>query len=240
MKVLAVGDIHTKLWIIEEVEKLVEEYDRVVFVGDYADDWGVSPQCSIATWSWLMKLEDKFPDKVSVVMGNHDYIYVNYTKTTQSGYDRFTQTLIDVPENRELWRWLKGLPVTLTVDGVTYSHAGFTGEWFKQHGLDKNYSSAGNDLWTDDSPLWARPPEANYMDIPQVFGHTPSETCWEVQPNVWCIDTFSTYPNGDPIGDQTVLEILDGKKFTKRKIKNDDNNTDGVTEGLPREGNHSD
>lgn len=231
MRVLAVGDIHTKTWIIDEVKKLIGEYDRIIFVGDYADDWNKTAINSVNTWSQLRKLQDEHIEKIDIVLGNHDYIYVNYTKSTQSGYDKFTQTMIDVPESRDLRNWLKALPITLTVNGVTYSHAGVTKEWFKKYGLDRKYYSAGTDLWTPDSPLWARPP-AEYMDIPQVFGHTPSETCWEVQPNIWCIDTFSTYPNGDEYGDNTLLEIENGNKFKKRKIKNDNDSTNGVTQGL--------
>ena len=225
MKVLAVGDIHTKVWIIKEIEKIIGDYDAIVFVGDYADDWGATPQMTINTWAHLKDLQERYADKVNVVMGNHDYIYVNYTKTISSGYSKFTQTLIDMPESRDLREWLRNLPVILELDGVTYSHAGLTNTF------EQEYTSKW--LWEDDSPLWARPLLGTfYLEMPQVFGHTPCETCYEVQENIWCIDTFSTYPEGDLVGDQTVLEILDGKKFTKRKIKNDDDNSNSLKERL--------
>ncbi len=43
-KILAIGDIHTKIWVIEKVAKVINGYDRVVFCGDYADDFSASPQ----------------------------------------------------------------------------------------------------------------------------------------------------------------------------------------------------
>lgn len=205
MRVLAVGDIHTKQWIIDRVEKLLPDYDRVIFVGDYADDWGKDGLESIDTWHKLYMLQEAYPDKVKFVLGNHDFIYVNKTPSLQSGYNAVTQLSINSPAYGYLKNWLLGLPITLVEDGVTFSHAGVAKGW--------EGTTEMSDLWQDFSPIWVRPSWAQYDQIPQVFGHTPSETCWEVHPNIWCIDTFSTYSDGKPIGDQTVLEIIDGKKF---------------------------
>lgn len=232
MKVLAVGDIHTKVWIIDEIEKIMNEYDRVLFVGDFADDWKSTPVQTIETWKRLFELQRANPKKVFPVVGNHDYIYVHDIPVKSSGYNYMTQHLLNMPENLYLKVWLNEMPFARELDDVIYSHAGFTQYW--EEGFDVEA------LWNDESPLWARPGDFvdlverygknKYKDTPQVFGHTPSETCWEVQPNVWCIDTFSTYQDGTPIGDFSVLEIEDGKKFTKRKIKNDNNSTNSLSE----------
>lgn len=207
-KVLAVGDVHTKIWIIEKVTKIINDYDKVIFCGDYADDFSASPQDTINTWAVLKDLQTKNQGKVELVMGNHDYIYVNHTPSLQSGYNSLTHVLIDAPENKNLKTWLAGLSVTIEIDGVIYSHAGIANEW-----------SGAEDvigLWNDTSPLWARPSGSiTYKNIPQVFGHTPSETCYEVRQGVWCIDTFSTMSDGTPIGDESVLQIIDGKEFSK-------------------------
>lgn len=220
-KVLAVGDIHTKSWILLAVHKLIDQYDHIVFVGDYADDWKATPQDTIDTWRMLRMIMAGYPEKVTAVKGNHDYIYTHYTKSISSGYNKVTQMLLDSDVNN-LKHWLSALPITHEIDGVTYSHAGVTEEW----------KTNGGDLWSNESPIWIRPIVPNYSArrqyLPnQVFGHTPSETCWEVEPNVWCIDTFSTYPNGDEYGDHTVLEIIDGKQFNKIKLEEnkDDNNS---------------
>jgi len=211
-KVPAIGDIHTKIWIIEKVAKVINDYDKVIFCGDYADDFDANPQNPLNTWKSLKDLQTKYQNKVNLVLGNHDYIYVYDTNSMQTGYNPITQTLIDTPENKNLKKWLARLPIIIEIDSVTYSHAGITKEW----------SGAQNvsGLWNDVSPIWARPSNGiSYKDIPQVFGHTPMNTCNEVQDNVWCIDTFSTYSDGTPFGDGSVLEIIDGKKFTKIYLK---------------------
>lgn len=201
--VLAIGDIHTKKWIIDKVEARIKDYDRVVFCGDYADNWGASAEDSIGTWQRLWELSKAYPGKVVAVQGNHDYIYVNKTPTKQTGYNHATELLINAPEHKKLKSWLSSLPIIAEIDGVTYSHAGLDESW------------AGKEMWQDNSPIWVRPDNAQYKPIPQVVGHTPQQTTTEVQSGIWCIDTFSTYPYGPPIGDQSVLEVVDGKVLRK-------------------------
>lgn len=217
MKILAVGDIHTKQWVIDRVEKLLPDYDRIIFVGDYADDFGQDGLESIDTWHKLFMLQQANEEKVKLVLGNHDFIYVNKTPTLQSGYNGITQLAISSPAYSYLKDWLLSLPITLVEDGVTFSHAGVAKGW--------DGTTEMSDLWQDCSPIWVRPDNAEYEQIPQVFGHTPSKTCWEVHENIWCIDTFSTYPDGNTYGDQTFLEITDGKKFRKIKSENTDDST---------------
>ncbi len=197
-KILAIGDIHTKIWIIEKVTELINDYDKVVFCGDYADDFSASPQDTITTWDALKYLQTKNRGKVELVIGNHDYIYVHDTPSLQSGYNPMTHVLIDAPENKILKEWLVGLPVIVEIDGVSYSHAGIASEWSGMEDV--------SGLWNNTSPLWARPDSGiTYKNVTQVFGHTPSETCYEVKNGVWCIDTFSTMPDGSLFGDGSVL-----------------------------------
>lgn len=212
MKVLAVGDIHTKTWIIDLVESVIDNYDAVVFCGDYADDWNASAKDSVDTWQRLRTLSIIYPNKVKVVRGNHDYIYTVQTPTLQSGYNPHTQRLLDTPVNKYLKEWLTSLPLVLTIDNVTYSHAGIDERWDGAYTIES--------MWSSVSPIWIRPAFKNsYKDIPQVFGHTPQETVTEVQPGIWCIDTFSTYADKDrtPIGDGSMLEVIDGRQFKKVK-----------------------
>ena len=214
-KILAVGDIHTKIWIIEEIEKLVDKYDHVVFCGDYADNWNTGPVQTILTWRALKDLYDNNPN-VGAVIGNHDYAYIHPEIAGQSsGWNAMTFTLLNAPENKDLKDWLLSLPVVLELEGITFSHAGVTEDW--------NGGFEVRDLWDDPSPIWARPlgwgGRARYKEIPQVIGHNPHETITQLQKGVWCIDTFSETPHNKPIGDHTILEINNGK-YEKIQIKN--------------------
>lgn len=227
MKTLAVGDVHTKQWMIYEVAEVIDLYDHVVFCGDYADNWNTPGVQSIATWRLLKQLVESNPEKVHAVIGNHDYAYLHdEIAGRSSGFDMVTYTLLKSPENKSLKKFLLSLPPTLTLDGVTYSHAGITEQW------DGDESVAG--LWNDESPIWARPAELGghitYKNIPQVIGHNPSEQIWNPATNVWCIDTFSERQDNSVIGDQTMLEVIDGKEFNPINIKEIVNeNNDDIT-----------
>lgn len=229
-KTLAVGDIHTKTWIIDEVEKLVDDYDFIVFCGDYADNWNTGPTHSLAAWRMLRMLMMAHPEKVHAVIGNHDYAYIHpEIAGRSSGWNGITYQLINSPENRKLKEWLLSLPPTLQIEGVTYSHAGVTEEW------DDDTSVQG--LWNDTSPIWARPfafgGNIIYREGPQVFGHNPHQTCTELERDIWCIDTFSEHQDNSPIGDYTVLEIIDGHKFKTKRLKHDNNdNTSSIKDRI--------
>jgi hypothetical protein len=232
MKILAVGDVHTKQWMLYEIAELVDLYDHVVFVGDYADNFNTAPTHSLATWRLLKQLVESNPKKVHAVIGNHDYAYIHpEIAGRSSGWHPVTFTLLNDPNNKALKKFLLSLPYKFELDGVTFSHAGITNEWDGDEGV---YG-----LWNDASPIWARPPKlggnVTYKNIPQVIGHNPSETIWNPEPHVWCIDTFSETPNNESIGDKTVLEIIDGKEFNIiniNEILNDNSDTTSVEDDV--------
>lgn len=216
MKILAVGDVHTKQWMIYEIAEILDLYDHVVFCGDYADNWNTPGVRSISTWRLLRQLMQSNPDKVHAVIGNHDYAYIHpEIAGRSSGFDPITFTLLHTPENKKIEKWLLTLPAVFELDGVTFSHAGVTNEW---NGDESVYG-----LWQDTSPIWGRPPEfggnITFKKIPQVFGHNSVETCRELEPNIWCIDTFSERSDNTHYGDKSMLEIIDGKEFNIINIK---------------------
>lgn len=230
MKVLAVGDIHTKSWIFYEVAEVMDDYDQVVFLGDYADNWNTDPMKTIGTWKTLHTMMQGNP-KIKAVIGNHDYAYIHpEIAGRSSGWNPVTFTLLNAPENKFLKDWLLTLPAILKLDGVYYSHAGITNEYAPK---DEVFNGTVQALWNDNSPIWARPRQfggnITYKNVPQVIGHNPSETVWNPEPNIWCIDTFSQHQDGSPIGDQTLLEIIDGKEFNVFELKQKDENNDNST-----------
>ena len=202
MKVLAIGDIHTKIWIIDKVSEIVNKYDRVILIGDYADEWNMSVFDNIKTWEAVKAFQETYKNVITL-MGNHDYDYVRPSHNAKR-LSEMTYLILGFPENRDLKDWVTDLPISVVLDDVTYSHAGITEKWL---------SLEEKDLYQKCSPIWARPGYNEYVPGKQVFGHTPQKTCKEVKPEAWCIDTFSKDPYGRNIGDNSVLEIINGKEF---------------------------
>ena len=67
-----------------------------------------------------------------------------------------------------------------------------------------------SEMWEDDSPLWARPQRGAMELFPsgymQVVGHTPVRRPLEEE-CLLTLDTFSTYPNGNPFGNEKFVLI---------------------------------
>lgn len=215
MKLLAIGDIHTKTWIIDKVIEVLDNYDAIIFCGDYVDNWNATATDSINTLRRLKTFVETNPKKVHALIGNHDYSYIHQEIIGRSsGWSLDTYLLLNSPEEELLKKWLFSLPVVCQLDGITFSHAGVTEQW--------NQKADVSSLWSDTSPIWARPIEfggyTTYRKIKQVFGHSPSSSIWSPTEDAWCIDTFSEHSDNTPIGDQTVLEIIDGTKFNKIKL----------------------
>ena len=80
MRVLFVGDIHTHNYILDDVKRLDDKYDfyRVVFLGDYVDDWLSSGLDSIETLNKVIELKNSNKDKYVLLLGNHELSYLGY------------------------------------------------------------------------------------------------------------------------------------------------------------------
>lgn len=82
-KILTVGDLHGKdIW-----EKIpFDEYDKIVFVGDYVDNYEAANAKIRSNLESLVGLKALYPDKVTLLLGNHDIQYLHYPEYRCSGF----------------------------------------------------------------------------------------------------------------------------------------------------------
>ena len=80
MKVLFVGDVHTHNYIFDDVNRLDKKYNfyRIVFLGDYVDDWLSSGYDSINTLNKIIELKNSNKDKYILLIGNHEMSYLGF------------------------------------------------------------------------------------------------------------------------------------------------------------------
>lgn len=80
MKVLFVGDIHNKLYMLDDVENLDKKYkfDRIIFMGDYIDDWDTDNHDSLKTLDKIFNLKRNNNEKYTLLLGNHELSYLGY------------------------------------------------------------------------------------------------------------------------------------------------------------------
>ena len=202
MRILLVGDIHNKPHIFDKAFEIADnrKSDKIVFIGDYFDDWVDSAE---STFDTVMALNDAMNDpRVVALIGNHELSYINGQRC--SGWTAAKDMVINANLNKSK------LALSYQVDNWLFSHAGLTRDWYKyannlnirpgkddpvyvQHKQGQSHADWLNELWQRypgiyrsvgrerggfgiGSPLWADWEELKrnrLKGINQVVGHSP-------------------------------------------------------------------
>ncbi len=219
-KIFVIPDVHLKSWMFRKADNLIKEgdYDAIVMLGDLVDDWGMQYHIDMynETFDRAVKFVQDHPDTFWCY-GNHDISYM--WKKLESGYSYYAE-----PTVRKRFKELQeALAPEYSgfihkIDNTLFSHAGLT-EDFVRKNFDKDNSidyivtkinkMGPRKLWEDSSPLWARPQFEDtkmYSDLFQVVGHTPVRAPLQ-EGKLLTLDTFSTYPDERPIGDERFVYV---------------------------------
>lgn len=225
MKILVVPDIHLKPKMFDQAHNLLEKgvAECAVILGDLVDDWGEEFNLPLYARTMQKALEfNRDHPNTLWCLGNHDwgYYHPEWGKR-ESGHSQFAEG--------EMRTWLKeferqGIEQKpyIIVDNCIFSHAGVNKNWLAM--VRKSYRDidfSDNELfkidtkrlWEEDSPIWWRPqteyggnPEEAIDNFLQVVGHSPVKTPTQ-EGNILSCDTFSTYRNGAPYGDQSFVVV---------------------------------
>lgn len=249
MKFLFVGDVHNKKFIFDDVKKLDTKYnfDRIIFLGDYVDDWNTDNHNSLEILNIVFSLKDSDRAKYTFLLGNHELSYLDpLYKCSGHRYN-----LEDVMKN-QLIEHINDFDLFTSVlcgeNNYICTHAGLNngfinkfldGENFisKLELMNKNklnyldiiskcsYLRGGIDEFS--SFLWCDLREHEYFRLQQqyapyqIVGHTPVNKIRTISSdyinNIYFNDTHSTNSNGDFIGDNSYL-IWNDTCFTVIKV----------------------
>ena len=143
MKLVAIGDIHGRdIWkqIVE-----TEQPNIVVFVGDYFDSFNIPGIDQIHNFKNIIQWKLDNPQcKVVMLIGNHDFHYMNVCDEYYSGFQR--ELYIPIGEVLEINR--HHLRMAYRCDDLVFSHAGITPEFLLKNGWDEqDVVEFINDLW---------------------------------------------------------------------------------------------
>lgn len=158
MKILILGDIHGRLFWKEPVKKYIKKVDKIIFLGDYCDpyyDEGTEPiswEQTLNNFQEIIELKRNNPDKVVLLIGNHDEHYRN----SQFSY-KAKSTRYDSTHSNQLCDMFNGdnynlFQLCYAVDNngkkVIFTHAGITKFWLDACDLkyDENIQDAINNL----------------------------------------------------------------------------------------------
>ena len=218
MKIIALGDTHGRTVWKKIVAK--ENFDKVVFVGDYFDTHEyVTPAQQKRNFEDIIAYKEVNKDKVVLLIGNHDFHYLSDMDERYSGFNRYHAANIEQLLLNALQK--DYLQMCFYYEPFLFVHAGITKTWcrnalgndsFKnnellaqtinqlfneQPGLFRFTPGKGEDAYGDEveqSPIWVRPDSllADRVDnCTQIVGHT---TQYQLVPDskVTFIDALGT------------------------------------------------
>lgn len=225
-KILIVPDVHGRtFW--HKAEELIDEVDQVVFLGDYLDPYpheGISFDDAIVEFTLILLFKEKYPDKVVLLLGNHDMHYVikefmdcsrlNKSKRNEL-HDLYNESIDDF----NLVHFIE--------DKYLFSHAGLYEAWMDKYNLSidelKDHKTFLKERWNTledctwrrggynlaGSCVWADIRESIVQDslilhVKQIVGHTQLEQKPYITDNIACLDVRRCF-----ILDTSTDEIID-------------------------------
>lgn len=230
-KILVCGDVHCKKEVVDKALKLYEENncDKLIFIGDYTDDWNDTIQQNLEILDYLFSLKYDMGDKLVLLLGNHDISNWIGGEFECSGFSevKHAQLKFSYEGNKQDFK------MAHAENGFLITHAGVCIPWLhfflavtgnqdlnaeclqspgKVATLMNRYASKLDLFSMSASPIWARLQyslEDFYFPLfKQVVGHSPvRKILWHKQGHMFFIDTHSTYSDGKKIGDGTFLII---------------------------------
>ena len=126
MKILVIPDLHGKKTWVREKHSL---YDKIIFLWDYCDSFTHSDEEILSNLQAVIGLKQLYPNKVDLLLGNHDIGYIYPSETWCSGH-RFSM-------RNSLWKLFKEhkklFKICVQYDKYVFSHAGFTKEFIQSN-----------------------------------------------------------------------------------------------------------
>lgn len=131
MKIIVIGDIHNNFVQAEVIHDKYQDTHKIIYVGDYFDNFGDSAIDADQTARWVKRTLDR-PNTV-MLFGNHDINYSHYAWSGDhqlyncSGYTFAKDDAISKVLTEKDWEKLK---IAHKENGFWFSHAGFHPNWF--------------------------------------------------------------------------------------------------------------
>lgn len=203
MKRLIIPDVHNKTQkVIQLLAKVGDQYDQIIQLGDWVDDFGDNAETIAATAIDINWLDKNYP--MVYLWGNHDLPYRYPSKHTMCpGFTLDKQKALIGTLDKHIWGEFN---LCIEVDGYLISHAGFNqlpesfsllDEWFYRDLLNESNNfgvlnvGPGRGGWhKNPGPLWLdwSTEFTGVKGIKQIVGHSPGrEPRWN-NGNL-CLDT---------------------------------------------------
>lgn len=208
MKILICPDVHGRtFW--NEAKTLINEVDKVVFLGDYLDPYGhegITFEDAVNQFQEILDFKDKYPEKVVLLLGNHDMHYVQTKFMNCSRMNAWRRLeMHDIFMNN-----IDKFQLVYNYEKYLFSHAGVYQEWldlndlsledlfdfkefFKNHWevlqdvsyIRGGWTKVGSCVWADIRECLDNNPVSDFIHI---VGHTQLANDTYSNKNIRCLD----------------------------------------------------
>lgn len=163
IKWLIIPDVHGRVFWREPVMKTLQDTDaHIIFLGDYHDPYSREffsggddyLQRSVDQFKEILELKKQYPDRVILLIGNHDCGYAIGDDICSSRMDRRHQRELEkiFDDNRELFQ----IAAECDIAGrhIVFSHAGILKGWADQVWGEEETSSPEFDVVEELNKAW--------------------------------------------------------------------------------------
>jgi hypothetical protein len=224
MRIIALGDTHGRTYWNYIADN--ETFDQLVFIGDYFDSVeGITPEEQVQNFKDILAYKKQNMDNVILLIGNHDYHYLESITNIYSGHQAEYATIINALLENAIMQGL--MQMCFLSNNYLFTHAGITKTWANENHIsfdsiefeinnlfkanpnkfqfkkEENCNQTGNDSYQ--SPIWVRPNSLIKDGIKgfiQIVGHTPKAEI-VLNNDFIFIDTLGE--------NQQYLKIINGK-----------------------------
>ena len=132
MRVCFIGDVHGHDEWHEPMADALARGLNVVFIGDYLDSFTVDGVSIYDNLSDILEMKRKYPDRITLLLGNHEYVYMmNKIATTTGGNSALAHDYyLLLNSNWDLFDLAWGYQGEKRYYLAT--HAGLTNEYYKK------------------------------------------------------------------------------------------------------------
>lgn len=138
MVIKTIGDVHghkewkNAVYLFDEQNNIKEcligkGVDKVIFLGDYVDDWELKNEVIYNNLIEIINLKKKYPDNVILLWGNHDVAYLR-DEWVSGHRPEMKADLVEIFRKN-----LKLFQLAYQQDNIIWTHAGIHKGWWKYY-----------------------------------------------------------------------------------------------------------
>lgn len=147
MRIIIVPDVHGRDFWKQAIDS---DADKIIFLGDYLDHYSDESTYyhDIANFLEILDFKKNNPDKVILLLGNHDWSYYNeeiyesedyWCRHDHQNHDIIHRLFEDNKDLFELYYEMPNFCKGIKQEKLLFTHAGFTNDYF--HEMSKTFDT---------------------------------------------------------------------------------------------------